>query len=156
MSHLGQLSGITRTRGRRSRCYNHDQCGKGTVVSGVDFERLANPFLRADATICAGCGGIVSLSTVKWQDTEEPVNSYRSRLRGVFAKQQWISAFLGAIFGLLVLPLVFYGLPNMRPDAFTIGAALVMGPGIGVIVGWIWLPSILLNSIWKVDFREID
>lgn len=156
MGQLDQRAGVARTPGRKSRGYSHDQCGKGTVVSGADFAQVANPFLRADETVCAGCGDIVSLRNVRWQDTGEPISAYRSRLRGMFAKQRWIGAAVGASFGLLVLPIVFFALPNMTPDAFTIGAGLLMGPGIGLIVGWFYLPAILLNSVWKVDFREID
>jgi hypothetical protein len=156
VNQLDKQPGVARTRGRTSRAYNHDQCGKGTVVKGADFERVANPFLRADETVCAGCGDIVSLHAVHWQDTGESLSAYRRRLARMFAKQRWIGAAVGALFGLLVLPIVFFALPNMTPDAFIIGTSLVMGPGIGLIVGWFYLPPILLNSIWKVDFREID
>ena len=68
---------------RESRTYVHDKCQSSTVVSGLDFFDLVDPTARVILTRCAQCG-LVSLSSVRWQDTNEPIADYRQRLGQVF------------------------------------------------------------------------
>lgn len=64
-----------------SRSYVHKECGNSTVVSGIDFERLANPFTFVVNTYCASCDRDVSLSSVRWSDGKQSISTCRRRLR---------------------------------------------------------------------------
>src|SRR5689334_15697731 len=65
---------------RKSRAYLHSTCGTETIVDGIDFRKLVNPYSVIIATMCCKCGP-ATLDAVSWTDSRELIADYRARLR---------------------------------------------------------------------------
>ena len=63
------------------RVYVHDECDGETIISGKDFERLANPFQFVSQAYCAACEKYTGLGRFYWANTGESIRDYRQRLR---------------------------------------------------------------------------
>ena len=88
---------------RASRAYFHAKCGSNTLASGDDLVRLESPFRPCSGTYCCGCGQVVPLAAVQWEDTGEGLAEYRARIAGIVplwtrVRLAWLgSAYEGAV-----------------------------------------------------------
>lgn len=144
-----------------SRVYVHNGCGGETVISGNDFDRLANPFGFGGSTLCCACRRYVRLKDVAWADTGEPISEYRRRLRS--------SAPLSLkLFGWLFGPVLFMAIGAVV--FWLIFIVLLPGwgdrqgerkpfmPFGGAVLGFICsifaMPP-LISWIWGIDYRSV-
>jgi hypothetical protein len=130
------------------RSYVHDGCGGVTVVSGDDFERIANPFTFVWQTYCAECGEHVSLSEVRWEDTGEKVSRYRARVGG---KAPARAKLIGYVAGPLAGFLIGAGVGQYFGGALGAFAGGVAGLG-GVVA---FVTPYLTRWLGRVDFRKV-
>ena len=133
-----------------SRTYVHDRCGNATVVSGNDFESLANPFAFCSGTMCVACNKAFPLKQFVWADTGETITARRSRLRGATSPAQ-------KLFSMLVGPLIFgligagigYLIKPARPSYMAGGA-------VGGIALFIGILPMFTKALFKIDYRAIE
>jgi hypothetical protein len=133
----------------RRRSYVHDGCGGVTVVSGDDFERIANPFTFVSQTYCAECGEHVSLSEVRWEDTGEKISRYRARVRDKAPARAKLVGYVAGPLG-----------------GFLIGAGVgqYFGGGLGALAGGLagmggvvaFVTPYLTRWFGGVDFRKVE
>jgi hypothetical protein len=134
-----------------SRTYIHNRCNGGTVVSGGDFQTLANPFAFSSGTMCVTCNKGVPLKDVAWADTGEPIATYRRRLRAAAPATQKLFAWLlgPAVFGLVGAGI---GLLIKPGQASAIFAGFFGGALIFVTV----LMPLLTPLLFKIDYRAFE
>jgi hypothetical protein len=140
---------------RKARVYVHTTCGTETNVDGPDFQKLANPYSLAVATVCCKCG-VATLRAVSWTETGEPVADYRARLRGYIP--MWVKLLP------VVLPLILAavggiagvaGAKGIDEGLVVAGVYAVMGFVFGLIVGFLLRPLIAEKAI-GVPWAFID
>jgi hypothetical protein len=91
-----------------SRPYRHLKCGTVTLVSGIHYVMLENPFRSVSATYCVGCQNFFALKSVVWDDTGENIGTYRNR---VYYSVPWKRRFSLSWFGT-----VYEGSLNLHLD----------------------------------------
>jgi len=125
------------------RVYIHKKCKQGTQVNGEHFEGLCNPFILCLGTVCASCGGPRALKTFYWEDTKEPLDAYRRRLRTKVPPLYtwwwlWISPLIGLIAGSVIGPLFLKKstLPVVAGSAAvgTLIMFLIVGPKVLMLI----------------------
>jgi hypothetical protein len=138
------------------RVYVHRRCGGMTKVSGGDYSHICDPFWPCTGTYCCGCSGFVSLSEVRWADTEEPVSEYRRRLAAEtpLVIKLWrygLGAVVGGILGVMVgvLCAVLAQVRQGQVVGFMIGGGLV-----GAILIYL-IGTMILNSVYNIDYRRM-
>lgn len=128
------------------RAYTHRACGQVTVVSGSDFDRLANPFAVATRTFCVGCQRAVWIGSVAWEDTGESIATYRRR-------QRQAAPFSLKLFGWGAGPLLGAAVGwAVRPNE-------ISGAVVGAIAGFIamafFAAPLVCRWFWKIDYRSM-
>jgi hypothetical protein len=122
------------------------------VISGGDFLCITSPFEFVSGTLYCNCQKNVSLKSVAWEDTGEPISTYRRRMRRGAPRtlrilslyvSPTVCAAVGAGLGLLIPP----------ERAGTVPAPLVCG-GIGLGLGFLLVP-VLLSRVWGIDNRGV-
>jgi hypothetical protein len=136
-----------------SRPYVHDLCDTTTVVSGGDYAHICNPFWPCTSTYCCGCGGFVSLSSVFWRDTGEPVSEFRSRMMSLTPLyiKLWVFLF-GFIPGALLGAPVGAGLAFIKNPG-----GLITWIAVGAVIGSVsvyFIGLIVLFSIGGIGYTR--
>ena len=68
---------------RAKRAYYHAKCGSNTLAAGDDLVGLECPFRDRSGSFCCGCGKVVPLADLTWEDTGEGLVEYRERIASV-------------------------------------------------------------------------
>jgi hypothetical protein len=68
---------------RAKRAYYHSKCGSNTLAAGDDLVGLECPFRERSGSFCCGCGKVVRLADLTWEDTGEGLVEYRQRIASV-------------------------------------------------------------------------
>ena len=130
------------------RVYIHVDCDGETVISGFDFERVANPFAFVSQTYCAACENYAGLGRFCWADTGENIRVYRRRMRRLAPLSLKLCCYV-------VAPLVGAAL------AAGVGYAIADERGKGALVGAItailFVPILitpLVAWMWGIDYRQ--
>jgi hypothetical protein len=133
-----------------SRPYVHKRCGEVTVVSGNDFRRLANPFDFVPQTYCVACEEMVGLDTVAWDDTGETISRYRRRLRAAAPVSL-------KLFSWVICPLGGAALGAGAGWLFTTHrvTGAFIGAFVGLVVTPLFVTSLLLRWVWRLDYRGV-
>jgi hypothetical protein len=131
-----------------SRPYLHEKCGGVTIISGYQFGRITNPFHYVPQTMCAECQKAVSLKSVAWVDTGEPISRYRRRMWRASPRALKTLAYIGPF----VCIALGVGIAMLLPPQ-KVPAHLAFGIG-GLILGLVLLP-VALSGLWGIDFRGV-
>lgn len=134
-----------------SRSYVHERCGYETIVNGIDFEMLANPFTFTSSTMCVHCKKQVSLKQVAWSETGESITGYRRRLR---REAPAILKLIAWVIGPLLLGCVGAGIGYAIKPGETKGAVVGFFTGSLCYVG-VFSP-LVTRSLFRVDYRAFE
>lgn len=131
-----------------SRTYVHSRCRGATIVSGDDFESLANPFRFSSGTMCATCNKIVPIKQVAWADTGESIADYRRRIRSETPVSHKVVAWLiGPVLLGLIGGAIGYAIKPGDTKALVIGAITGALTYLGVFV------PLVTRLLFGVDYR---
>jgi hypothetical protein len=152
-------SARTRPRLRKpqsSRDYVHSQCGGTTRVDGPEFQALADPLSRMQATYCSECEEMFPIHEFAWEDTQERISDYYARYQ---RQASGFQRFVGSRAGMFTLAGVVFVL-GLTSSAFlgALGvAAAIFGAIIAIVLHVVVLgPMILRQVLGTADPTQLE
>ncbi|QEF99536.1 hypothetical protein Mal15_36010 [Stieleria maiorica] len=146
--------------------YIHLPCGQTTVISGPEFESVANPLSGIETTLCVHCEMQDDVSQFRWDGAEESIAEYYDRLLADIPEQELERAgrpgmfkylSLGGVAGFAVGVLIAIALSRLGPIAAIVGGliATLLMTTLGVLLGFMHFEKKVVAPVvkkyWNVD-----